>query len=88
MVDRHWSCFRSQILLDQSLQNQSLEASILAARCDKEDGKLLLRLSRFTELLERAPSHIQLWLYALETAFDAKHSDATGFGKAGFAALR
>ena len=24
--------------LDQSLQNQSLEASILAARCDKEDG--------------------------------------------------
>ena len=27
-------------------------------------------------LLDRAPSHFQLWLYALETAFDAKQSDA------------
>jgi len=63
-------------LLDQSLQNQSLEASILAARCDKEDGNLLEALGRFTALLDRAPSHIQTWLYALETAFDAKQSDA------------
>ena len=62
--------------LDQSLQNQSLEASILAARCDNEDGKPFEALGCFTDLLERAPSHFQLWLYALETAFDAKHSDA------------
>ena len=62
--------------LKQSLQDQSLEASILAARCDKAEGNLLGALNRFIALLERAPSHFQLWLYALETALDAKHSDA------------
>lgn len=63
-------------LLTQSLQSISLEASILAARCEKAQGNLLGALGRFTTLLERAPSSLQLWLYALETALDAKHSDA------------
>ena len=62
--------------LDQSVQDQSLEASILAARCIKAEGNLLEALGCFTALLERAPSYLQLWLYALETALDAKHSDA------------
>ena len=62
--------------LDQSLQDQSLEASILAARCDKAEGNLLKALGTLTSLLERAPTCFQLWLYALETALDAKHSDA------------
>ena len=62
--------------LDQSLQDDSLEASILAARCEKQEGNLLVALSGFMSLLERAPSCLQLWLYAVETALDAKHSDA------------
>ena len=62
--------------LDQSLQDESLEASILAARCDKAEGNLLKALGTLTSLLERAPTCFQLWLYALETALDAKHSDA------------
>ena len=62
--------------LDPSLQAQSLEASILAARCDKAEGNLLAALASLTALLDRAPGHCQLWFYALETALDAKHSDA------------
>ena len=62
--------------LEPSLQDQSLEASILAARCDKSQGDLLGALGRFTALLERAPTHFQLWMFALETALDAKHSDS------------
>ena len=62
--------------LNQSLQDQSLEASVLAARCDKAEGNLLVALDRFMALIERAPSNFQLWLYALETALDLKHSDA------------
>ena len=62
--------------LDQSFQDQTLEASILAARCDKAEGNFPAALSSFTHLLERAPCHFQLWLYAIETALDAKHSDA------------
>ena len=61
--------------LDQSLQEQSLEASILAARCQRADGNIYAALRCFRALLDRAPSHFQLWLYALETALDAKHSD-------------
>ena len=77
MVDRQReNSDEARSWLDQSLQNQSLEASILAARCDKEDGKPFEALVLLTALLERAPSHFQLWLYALETALDAKHSDA------------
>ena len=53
-----------------------MEASILAARCDKAEGNFPAALSSFTHLLERAPCHFQLWLYAIETALDAKHSDA------------
>ena len=62
--------------LGKSLQDHSLEASVLAVRCDKAEGKLLEALGRFTDLLKRAPYNFQLWLYALETALDAKHSDA------------
>ena len=58
--------------LEPSLQDQSLEASILAARCDKAQGDLLVALGRFTTLLERAPIHFQLWLFA--DSLDAKHS--------------
>ena len=66
----------ARLLLDQSLQDQSLEASILAARCEKAEGNLFGALNCFTSLLERAPGYFQLWLYAIETALDAKHSDA------------
>ena len=52
--------------LDQSVQDQSLEASILAARCIKAEGNLLEALGCLTALLERAPNQLQLWLYALE----------------------
>ena len=62
--------------LDLPLQNQSLEASILSARCDKAEGNLLKALGCFTTLLERAPTCFQLWLYALETALDARYSEA------------
>ena len=62
--------------LDESLQDQCLEASILLARCEKQEGNLLGALDRLLPLLERAPCHLQLWLYALETALDIKHSDA------------
>ena len=62
--------------LDQSLIDQSLEASMLSARCEKAEGNLLAALDHLTALLERAPVHFQLWLYALETALDAKHSEA------------
>ena len=62
--------------LDKSLQEKSLEASILGARCEKAEGNLVAALSSFTDLLDRAPWHFQLWLYALETALDARHSEA------------
>ena len=62
--------------LEQTLQDESLEAAILAARCDKAEGKLLVALRSFMALLERAPCNYQLWLYTLETALDAKHSEA------------
>ena len=62
-------------LLTQSLQSISLEASILAARCEKAQETYWCTWS-FYDSFERAPSSLQLWLYALETALDAKHSDA------------
>ena len=53
-----------------------LESSILSARCDIAEGNLNKGLLCLTALLDRAPCHLQLWLYALETALDLKHSDA------------
>ncbi|WP_161567562.1 O-linked N-acetylglucosamine transferase, SPINDLY family protein [Synechococcus sp. BS55D] len=49
---------------------------MLEARCFKVEGDLIAALDRLLVLLDRAPCHLQLWLHALETALDAKHSDA------------
>ena len=58
------------------MQDQSLEASILSARCEKAEGNLLAALEFFYRSFRACSIHLQLWLYALETALDAKHSDA------------
>ena len=66
----------AKIWLDQTLIDQSLEASILLAKCEKAEGNLPIALNLLICLLDRAPECFSLWLYSLETALDAKNPDA------------